>query len=401
MWYSAVGYIVTLVLLLCWAPLAVHAQQPAKVPRIGYLRPDGVSPCRNDLFAQGLRELGYVEGHTIVIEWRCADGMPERARELAVELVQLPVDVFVAGAADGPLAAMQATRTIPIVFVNVIDPVAMGLVANLARPGGNVTGVASYVGLEVNAKRLQLLMEAVPGVTRVAALQHGTFVRALPARQHMQQAVEEAARSLGIHLQMVEVDAADELEGAFAAMMREGAEALFMFTSPFFNTHNKRIVELAAQHRLPAVYEFRAQVVAGGLMSYNASYAEYIRRAASYVDRILKGAKPADLPVEQPMKFELVINLKTAKELDLTIPPLAPLPSGRGHQIGRRRSALEGCGTDIWEHTMGLASRVGDIPSRTPACSRQGKPETLELGESPRNWLLLPSGCEPYGSSPT
>jgi putative tryptophan/tyrosine transport system substrate-binding protein len=318
--YNTVGLVVTLVLLV-WAPRAAYAQQPVKVPRIGFLRANLVSPCRNDAFAQGLRELGYVEGHNIVIEWRCGDGTPAQQRALAVELVQLPVDLLVAAAADGPLAAMQATRTIPIVFEGVIDPVAMGLVASLARPGGNVTGVASYVGLEVNAKRLQLLLEAVPGVTRVAALQHGAFVRALPARQHMQQAVEEAARSLGIHLLIVEVDAADELEGAFAAMTHAGAEALLMFNSPFFITHGRRIVELAVQHRLPGIYEFRGQVAAGGLMSYNRSAADYFRRVASYVDRILKGAKPAELPVEQPTKYELVINLKTAKALGITIPP--------------------------------------------------------------------------------
>jgi putative ABC transport system substrate-binding protein len=321
MWCSTLGCIITLTLSLLVASLAAEAQQPTKVPRIGFLFPNLVSLCRSNAFAQGLRELGYEEDHTIVIEWRCADGTPERARELAVELVQLPVDVFVAGAADGPLAAMQATHTIPIVFTTVADPVAMGLVASLARPGGNVTGVTNNVGLDFHAKRLQLLLEAVPGVTRVAALQHGTFVKALPARQRMQHVVEEAARSLGIHLQMVEVDAADELEDAFAAMTRAGAEALLVFNSPFFNTHGRRIVELAAQHRLPGIYEFRSSVVAGGLMSYNANPGALYRRAASYVDRLLKGTKPADLPVEQPTTFELVINLQTAKALGITIPP--------------------------------------------------------------------------------
>jgi putative ABC transport system substrate-binding protein len=194
--------------------------------------PSLASPCRADAFAQGLRELGYVEGHTIVIEWRCANGTPERQRALAIELVQLAVDVFVEAAADGPLAAMQATRTLPIVFVAVMDPVAMGLVTSLARPGGNVTGVTNQVGLAFHAKRLQLLSEAVPGVTRVAALQQGAFVRAHPARALMQQAAEEAARRLGVRLRLVEVDAPDELEGAFAAMAREGAEALLMFYSP-------------------------------------------------------------------------------------------------------------------------------------------------------------------------
>ena len=318
---NMVRLVVMLVLLMVWAPLTAHAQQPAKVPRIGFLRLSLVSPCRHDPFVQGLRELGYVEGHTIVIEWRCADGTPARARELAVELVQLPVDVFVAQAADGPLAAMQATRTIPIVFMNVADPVAMGLVATLARPGGHVTGVASHAGLAFYGKRLQLLLEAVPGVTRVAVLQHGAFIRALPARVRMQHLLEEAARSLGVHLQMVEVDAADELEGAFAAMTREGAEALLLFSGPFVSTHVRRIVELAAQHRLPSIYESRMGVEAGGLMSYAASARDMNQRAASYVDRILKGVKPADLPVQQPTKFELVINLKTAKALGITIPP--------------------------------------------------------------------------------
>jgi putative ABC transport system substrate-binding protein len=319
--YNTVGLVVTIVLLLVWAPFTASAQQPAKVPRIGFLRPMLASPCRHDAFVQGLHELGYVEGHTIVIEWRCADGTPERARALAVELVQLPVDVFVAAAADGPLAAMQATRTIPIVFVGVTDPVAMGLVASLARPGGNVTGVPHQVGPEFYQKRLQLFLEAVPGVTRVAALQHGAFVRAVPARALQQQAVEEAARSLGVHLQIVEVDAPDELEGAFAAMTREGAEALFMFNAPFFITHRMRILELAAKHRLPGMYESREDVVAGGLMSYNANQADLFRHAASYVDRILKGTKPADLPVEQPIKFKLVLNLNTAKALGITMPP--------------------------------------------------------------------------------
>jgi putative ABC transport system substrate-binding protein len=317
---NTVGFIVALV-FLCWVPLTAHAQQPAKVPRIGFLRPNLVSPCRSDAFAQGLHDLGYVEGQNLVIEWRCVDGTPERQREVAVELIQLPVDVFVAIAADGPLAAMQATRTISIVFAIVAEPVAMGLVASLARPGGNVTGVTNQVDLAFHTKRLQLLLEAVPGVTRIAALQHGAFVRALPARQRMQQAVADAARSLGIHLQIVEVDTPDELEGAFAAMMRAGAEALLVFNAPFFGTHRMRILELATTHRLPGIYEFRSFVEAGGLMSYNASAADLVRRAAYYVDRILKGTKPADLPVEQPTKFELVINLKTAKALGITIPP--------------------------------------------------------------------------------
>src|SRR6266850_337507 len=206
--------LVTLALGLLMASLAAAAQPSAKVPRIGFLRPSLVSPRRTESFAQGLRELGYVEGHTIVIEWRCADGTVERQRALAVELVQLPLDVFVAASPDGPLAAMQVTRTTPIVFVAVPDPVAMGLVTSLAQPGGNVTGVTNQVGLEFHAKRLQLLLEAVPGVTRVAALQQGAMVRALPARAHIQHAAKEAARRLGVHLEYMEVDAPDVLDEA-------------------------------------------------------------------------------------------------------------------------------------------------------------------------------------------
>jgi putative ABC transport system substrate-binding protein len=321
MMHRIIGFLVILTLSFLVVPLAAEAQPSAKVPRIGFMRPSLASPCRTDSFAQGLRELGYIEGQNIVIEWRCADGTLERQRALAVELVQLPVDVFVAASVDGPLAAMQATRTIPIVFVAVPEPVAMGLVTSLAQPGGNVTGVTNQVGLEFHAKRLQLLLEAVPGVTRVAALQQGAMTRAVPARVHILQAAEEAARRLGVHLQFMEVDAPDELEGAFAPMTREGAGALLMFFSPFFTTHRRRLLELAAQHRLPGMYESRAYVEAGGLMSYNVSSAALYRRAGSHVDRILKGAKPADLPVEQPTAFELVINLKTAQALGLTIPP--------------------------------------------------------------------------------
>jgi putative ABC transport system substrate-binding protein len=304
------------------ALLAAEAQQPTKLPRIGVLRSVGVSPCLPDRqLDRGLRELGYVEGQNIIIEWRCAEGKPERQRELAVELVQLPVDILVAGAADGPLAAKQATSTIPIVFVVNADPVAHGLVASLARPGGNVTGVAAVTGPEFHGKRLQLLLDAVPGVTRVAALRHASYARAVPARALEHKAVEDAARSLGVHLQVLEVETADDLEGAFAAMMREGAQALFVFPATFFGTHNTRLLELAARHRLPGIYQWRSFVEAGGLMSYNSSFDALWQHAAVLVDKILKGAKPADLPVEQPMKFELVINLKTAKALGLTIPP--------------------------------------------------------------------------------
>ena len=322
MWYSAIGFIVTLTLSIVLAPLGAEAQRPAKVPRTGVLRPSGVSPCRPlEAFSLGLRELGYVEGQNIIIEVRCADGKPERQRELAVELVHLPVDILVAGAADGPLAAKQATSTIPIVFGVSGDPVAAGLVASLARPGGNVTGVVGMTGPEFHGKRLHLLLDVVPGVTRVAALRHAPYARAMPARALEHKAVEDAARSLGVHLQVLEVETPDDLEGAFAAMTREGARALFLFPATFFSTHRTRLLELAAKHRLPGIYEWRWFVEEGGLMSYSPSLDALWRRLAYYVDRILKGAKPADLPVEQPTTFELVINLKAAKALGLTIPP--------------------------------------------------------------------------------
>ena len=323
MWYSAVRFVVTLTLSLLVAPLTAAAQLPAKVPRIGFVHPAFVTPCHHHAFVQGLRELGYVEGTTIVIEWRCAGGAPERQQALAVELVQLPVDVLVAGATAGPLAAQQATRTIPIVFVaGGGSPIESGLVPSLAHPGGNVTGVTSRGDAEFHTKRLELLLAAVPGATRIAVLHHGPATRAAPGRAlAAMHAVAEVARSLGIHLQVLEVDAPDDLEGAFAAMGREGAQALFMVFAPFFTVNHTRIVALAAQSRLPGIYESRSYVEAGGLMSYNVDRTHLYRRAAWYVDRILKGAKPADLPVERVDTFSLVINLKTAKALGLTMPP--------------------------------------------------------------------------------
>jgi putative tryptophan/tyrosine transport system substrate-binding protein len=323
MWYSAVRFVVTLTLGLLVMPLAAAAQLPTKVPRIGFVHPAFVAPCHHHAFVQGLRELGYVEGTNIVIEWRCAGGAPERQQALAVELVQLPVDVLVAGAAGGPLAAQQETRTIPIVFVGGGgDPIESGLVPSLARPGGNMTGVAGRSDAAFHTKRLELLLKAVPGATRIAVLRHGPAVRAAPSRALAEmQAVAEVARSLGTHLQLLEVDTPDDLEGAFAAMGREGTQALFMLFAPFFTVNHTRIVALAAQSRLPGIYEFPSYVEAGGLMSYNADFTHLYRRAAWYVDRILKGVKPADLPVERVDKLSLVINLQTAKALGLTIPP--------------------------------------------------------------------------------
>jgi putative tryptophan/tyrosine transport system substrate-binding protein len=302
------------------APLAAEAQQAAKVARIGYLSSDlAASPQLRDAFLQGLRDLGYVEGRNVVIEYRYAEGKVERVPALAAELVALKVDViFVAGGTRVTLAAMQATKTIPIVFTNVGDPIESGLVPSLARPGGNVTGLSS-LGPELVGKRLELLKQAVPGVDRVAVL---LVPGALGERtdKDMLTGADVAARALGVRLQFVEARSADEFARAFSDMSSARAGALTVLPSNRFLRERRRLVDLAAENRLPAVYTSREFVDAGGLMSYGANSADLHRRAATYVDKILKGAKPGDLPVEQPTKFELVINLKTAKALGLTIP---------------------------------------------------------------------------------
>jgi putative tryptophan/tyrosine transport system substrate-binding protein len=306
------------------APLAAEAQQAAKVARIGYLSPNlASSPHLRDAFLQGLRDLGYVEGRNLVIEYRDAEGkferLPALAADLAAELVALKVDViFVGGGTRVTLAAMQATKTIPIVFTGVGDPVESGLVTSLARPGGNVTGLSS-LGPELVGKRLELLKQAVPGVDRVAVL---WLPGALGERtdKDMLTGVDVAARALGVRLQFVEARGPDEFARAFSDMTNARAGALTVLPSNRFLREHRRLVDLAAKNRLPAVYISREFVDAGGLMSYGANEPDLFRRAATYVDKILKGAKPGDLPVEQPTKFELVINLKTAKALGLTIP---------------------------------------------------------------------------------
>jgi putative tryptophan/tyrosine transport system substrate-binding protein len=309
------------VLALLAAPLAAEAQQPTKIARIGYLTTADVSTIPHHLreaFLQGLRDLGYVEGRNLVIEYRSAEGKVERLPALAAELVALKVDVILAPASVHVLAAMQATRTIPIVFVNAADPVANGLVTSLARPGGNVTGV-STIGLDLVGKCLEQLPQAVPGVSRVAVLwnpgenpntEKDTLKRA-----------EAAGRTLGVRLQFVEVRGPADFDRPFSEMVGARAGAVTVLPSTMFFIERKRLVDLAAKNRLPAVYSSRDFVDAGGLMSYGPDFADLFRRAATYVDKILKGAKPGDLPVEQPTKFELVINLKTAKALGLTIPP--------------------------------------------------------------------------------
>ena len=303
------------------APLAAEAQQAAKVARIAYLSPNLAStPHLRDAFLQGLRDLGYVEGRNVVIEYRDAEGKLERVPALAAELVALKVDViFVGGGTRVTLGAMQATKTIPIVFTGVGDPVESGLVTNLARPGGNVTGFSS-LGPELVGKRLELLKQAVPGVDRVAVL---WLPGALGDRtdKDMLTGADAAARALGVRLQFVEARGPAEFARAFSDMSSARAGALTVLPSNRFLREHRRLVDLAAENRLPAVYTSREFVDAGGFMSYGPNVADLFRRAATYVAKILKGAQPGDLPIEQPTKFDLVINLKTAKALGLTIPP--------------------------------------------------------------------------------
>ena len=314
------AFIGTLTGGLLAAPLAAEAQPAAKIARIGFLALNiAAAPHLREAFRQGLRDLGYVEGHNVVIEYRDAAGKPERLPALAAELVALKVDVILAVGEPHALAAKQATKTIPIVFAVAADPVASGLVTNLARPGGNVTGLSS-VGPDLVGKRLELLKQVVPGVSRVAVLWQpgGADDR---TEKDLLKGAEVAARALGVRLQFVEARGPAEFEGAFAAMTKARAGALTVLGSPMLLSERRRLVDLAAKHRLPAVYTSRESVDAGGLMAFGANFADMYRRAATYVDKILKGAKPADLPVEQPTKFDLLINLKTAKALGLTIPP--------------------------------------------------------------------------------
>jgi putative tryptophan/tyrosine transport system substrate-binding protein len=300
------------------APLAVEAQQA----KIGYLMLNRASSpvgYRN-AFRQGLRDLGYVEGRNLVIEDRDAEGMPERLAALAAELVALKVDVIVAPGTLAALAAKGATTTIPIVFPTVGDPVVDGLVESLPRPGGNVTGLANLTVGELIGKALQLLKEALPGTRRVAALTQSGATTAQTAREVVTR-TEAAARALGVAVDFVEIRRPEDLDTAFTEMTRKRADALVVLPWATLFYQRSRIVALAAKHRLPALYTYREYVEPGGLMSYGPDLADSHRRSAIYVDRILKGAKPADLPVEQATKFELVINRKTAKALGLTIPP--------------------------------------------------------------------------------
>ena len=301
------------------APLAAEAQQAAKIARIGFLGNSATALGHlRDAFLQGLRDLGYVEGRNLVIEYRYAEGQLERFPALAAELVALKVEVLVAPPTPAAQAAKRATTTIPIVFAGAGDPVTSGLVTSLARPGGNITGL-SGLSPELVGKCLEQLKQAVPGVSRVAVLWQpgGQGER---AEKDMLKEAEVAARALGMRLQFVEARGTADFDRAFSDMTTARAGALTVLPSSMFNTERRRLADLAAKSRLPAVYQLREYVDAGGLMAYGANLADLNRRAAAYVDKILKGAKPADLPVEQATKFELVINLKTAKALGITIP---------------------------------------------------------------------------------
>ncbi len=307
----------TLAIAILVAPLPADAQQPRTVPRIGFLSSVSANSVRPRLeaFKQGLRELGWVEGQSITIDLRLAEGRNDRLPGLAEELVRLKVDVIVTHGVVATLAARRATSAIPIVFGSADDAVAAGLVTSLARPGGNVTGL-TVISPELSGKRLELLREVIPRLKRLAVLRNPTNPVSLPELKETQ----VAAQSLGLLIQSLEVTDPGGFAGAFSAMTREQAGALIVLSDAMFTGRHAQIVDHAAQSRLPAIYWTREFVDAGGLMSYGPNYADLYRRAATYVDKILKGAKPADLPVEQPTKFELVINLKAARALGLKIP---------------------------------------------------------------------------------
>jgi len=290
-----------------------EAQQPGKVSRIGYLTGGDSSP--NQAFVQGLRDLGYFEGKNVAFEVRTSRGKSGRYPELAADLVRLKVDVIVAGGAGAVTAARNATKTIPIVMSSVNDPIALGLVESLAHPGGNITGI-SNLSPELSGKRLELLKEVIPKVYRVAVLTTGSEAMRTSIKE-----TEVAAEALHLQLQLLEVKGPNELESLFAAAKKQRADALVQIQAGVLSPHRERIIELAAKIRLPALHNNRADAEAGGLMSYGVDRVDTNRRVAMLVDKILKGRKPSDLPVEQPTKFEFIINLKTAKQIGLTIPP--------------------------------------------------------------------------------
>jgi ABC-type uncharacterized transport system substrate-binding protein len=299
------------------APLAAEAQQAGKVYRIGFLRAGQPPESYLDAFQQGLRERGYVYGQNVVVEFRATDGSVDPLPRLTEELLRLKVDVFLASAAPAAVVVRKATTSVPIVFVGVVDPVGLGLVPSLGHPGGSITGLATTAttSADLAGKRLELLREIVPGLRRVAVLWHP----ANPTNPIQLKGAQAAARTLGMRLEPVSIQGPNDFDSASKAV--PGTDGLLCLESPLFVTHRAGLAELAAKSRLPAIYGQREYVEVGGLMSYGTHFRDLYRRAAWYVDKILKGTKPGDLPVEQPTKFELLINLKTAKALGLTIPP--------------------------------------------------------------------------------
>jgi putative ABC transport system substrate-binding protein len=310
------AFISGITLGLLAAPLAAEAQQAGKVPRIGVIGEKSPADPFLAAFRQGLRELGYTEGQNIVVEYRYAHGVVDRFSDLAAELIRLKVEILVVGGAEAARSAKAQTKTVPIVFVLPGDPVGSGLVASLARPDGNATGTSTLLP-ELSRKHLELLKTAVPRLHRVTVLYNSA---GRPVAGLTLEATREAARALALELQVLEIRQPNELVTAFAAAMAQHADALLALSDPVLGNDLPRLAELAAKHRLPAIYVRREFAEAGGLLAYGPSFPDNYRRAATYVDKILKGARPADLPVEQPTKVELVINLKTAKALGLTIP---------------------------------------------------------------------------------
>jgi putative ABC transport system substrate-binding protein len=295
---------------------SAQAQQPGKVYRIGFLSTNPPEAYAWNALLDGLRERGYIEGRNIVFERRFSEGKAERFPEFAAEMVRLKADIIIVTTTPAAFAAKNATQTIPIIIPTALDPVGAGLVASLARPGGNITGLSSLAP-ELSGKRLELLKEVVPGMTRVAVL----WNPANPANASVWKETQAAARALGLQLQSQEVRGAQDLDSAFALTAKARADALLVLSDSLINMHRQQIIEFVTQKHLPSVFASTEGVMAGGLMSYGPSLPDRYRRTAYYVDRILKGAKPADLPVEQPTKFEFVINLKAAKQIGLTIPP--------------------------------------------------------------------------------
>ena len=318
MWCGAIGCIVTLTLSLLAAPLAAEGQPAGRLPRIGFLG-NSTGALEANLvgpFREGLRDLGYDEGRNVLIEYRWAEGKYERFPALIAELIALKVDVIVTAGTPASLAVKKAATSIPLVMVAVGDPIGTGLVTSLARPGGNITGLTS-IAADLEGKRLELLREVVPKLSHIAVLWNPASAFQVVAEKE----VQAAAQVLRLKVLSLGVQAPSEFDNAFSAILRERPGALLVLADRLFLHNRARIMEFAAQNRLPGVHAYRELVEAGGLMSFGPSYVGMHRRAAYFVDRILKGVKPADLPVEQPMKFDLVINLKTAKALGITIPP--------------------------------------------------------------------------------